>query len=83
MDKSELIKRCNEIKEVSGNTVPFNSPQVAPGLTQEILAVKFEAMRTCVDEDSDFVEAFTAAKESLESLVKYYGNYFCKLKFPN
>ncbi|MCM1440207.1 MAG: hypothetical protein NC131_13540 [Roseburia sp.] len=78
MEKSKLIERCNKVKEIAGNTVPFHAPQTAPDLVQELLAVKFEAMRTCVSEDHDFIEAFDVAKQSLDNLVKYYGNYFFK-----
>ena len=83
MSKEELIKKCNKVKETAGNTIPFHSPEVAPALANELLAIKFEAIRTFVNEEDDFIRSFNDAKESLENLVEYYGMYFFQGKFPN
>jgi len=76
MSKEELIKKCNKVKETAGNTIPFHSPEVAPALANELLAIKFEAIRTFVNEEDDFIQSFNNAKETLESLVEYYSMYF-------
>lgn len=76
MEMNKLIERCNKVKEIAGNTIPFNAPAVAPDLTTELLAIKFEAIRTFVDQNEEFAAAFNDAKETMESLVRYYGNYF-------
>lgn len=83
MSKEDLINKCNEVKETAGNTIPFHSPEVAPALVNELLAIKFEAIRTFVNEEDDFIRSFNDAKESLENLVEYYGMYFFQGKFPN
>lgn len=82
MEKKELIEKCNDVKKTAGMTVPFHAPEAAPKLTQDLLAIKLEALRQCVDKDPDFAEAFNEAKGTLESLVEYYGGYFFKGAFP-
>lgn len=77
---SSLIERARKMKEVADTSVPFHAPEVAPIISNELLKIRFEAMRNGItDETLDRIMNDT--RESLENLVKYYQMYFTKVSF--
>lgn len=77
---SSLIERASKMKEVADTTVPFHAPKVAPTISNELLKIRFEAMRNCIT-DETLDKIMNDAEESLKKLVKYYQMYFTKVSF--